>query len=404
MDLSFLPAWPIPVNNFLLFGAILIVGLIGGQIAFRTGYVPRITGFIAIGLLLGPSGLGLLSRGLLDQAYAFVDVALGLILFQLGLLLDFSRMRHDRTLLLTGMLESAASFGAIFGALYLLGIPPLYAALAAAVGVSSSPAVVLLVVRELGAKGPVTERSLNLVAINNVVAFFAFTALLPFLHWEQQATIAYTVLQPLYRLVGSLVLAYFMAHLTLRMARAIGHQESSQFALMVGVIVLGVGVAKALDLSALLTLLALGIMTKNMDRKRTLMEVEFGHGGEIFFIILFVVAGANLHLHDLAAVGWAALAFVAARIAGKSLAVFVMSRLGGFSNTQSLTLGFTLVPMAGLAIGLVQSTSQMYPSFGDTLAAIVLGAVAILETVGPIATELALKRAGEVAADSKVEH
>ena len=60
--------------------------------------------------------------------------------------------------------------------------------------------------------------------------------------------------------------------------------------------------------------------------------------------------------------------------------------------------------MAGLAIGLTEATSQLYPEFSKELSAIILGSVAILETVGPIVTEFALKRAGEVSLDQKLKH
>jgi Kef-type K+ transport system membrane component KefB len=404
MQFGFLPSWPFEANNLILFGAILLAGLVAGELAHRSGVVPRITGFIVIGLLLGPDVTGWLTPGMLAQSQVFVDIALGLILFQLGLQLDFRAIRRDRSLLVSGLVEAALSYGLMYAVLVWLGIDRLHAALAAALGISSSPAVVLLVVRELAASGPLTERSLNLVALNNVLAFLVFTALLPILHYEQQAEWGTILLQPLYQLTGSLLLAYVLWQVCMRILILIGSNESRQFALLIGVIVSAIGLAKLFQVSSLLTLLALGIMARNMGRKRDLLPVEFGHGGEIFFVILFVIAGANLHLHELAAVGWAAAAFVAARVAGKTLGLLAVSRLGQFSLFQSSMLSLTLVPMAGLAIGLTQTTSAMYPEFAQTLSAIILAAVAILESIGPIVTEFALKRSGEVSKDSKVEH
>ena len=104
MQLGFLPHWPFEANNFILFGVILLVGLVAGEFAHRSGVVPRITGFIAIGLLLGPGVSGLLTPEMMAQAQVFVDIALGLILFQLGLQLDFRAIRHDRSLLASSLL------------------------------------------------------------------------------------------------------------------------------------------------------------------------------------------------------------------------------------------------------------------------------------------------------------
>ena len=116
------------------------------------------------------------------------------------------------------------------------------------------------------------------------------------------------------------------------------------------------------------------------------------------------ILGANLHLDHLYHAVLPVLAFVLARAAAKWLACFLVLRGHGLAKLPSATTGLTLVPMAGMAIGLVQSTEALYPEFAAPLSAIVLGAVAVLETVGPISTEWALKRAGEVPAGAQLRH
>jgi hypothetical protein len=123
--------------------------------------VPRIVGYVLIGMLLGASGLRLLDEKLLNEAWIFVDIALGLVLYELGLRLDFSWLKRDRLLLATGVAESALSFGFIYYALRYFDVGALHAAVAAAIGVATSPAVVMLVAQELKAEGQVTERALR---------------------------------------------------------------------------------------------------------------------------------------------------------------------------------------------------------------------------------------------------
>jgi Kef-type K+ transport system membrane component KefB len=400
---SYLPAWPLELNGFVLFGALILVGVAGGHLAYRTGFLPRITGFIAAGFLLGPSVLGLLTVEMLDMAKLFVELALGLILFQLGRLLNLPLAMEAPGLLWVSLLESALSFVLVYGVLVALGIDPLPAALAAAIGISSSPAVVFMVVKELDASGPLTDRTLMLVAFNNILSFLAYTLLLPFLHYSQAADWDTVFLQPLYKLGMSLLLAWGLAQLLLWLARLVGRSEGLQFALLIGVIVGGVGLAKVLEASILLTLLAMGGFAHYLDRRQALLEVDFGHGGQVFFVILFVVAGANLHVHDLVTAGWAAVGFVVARFIGKGLGALMLMRTG-LPREKAVLGGLTLMPMAGMAIGLTQSTAALYPAFATTLTAIVLGAIAILETIGPIATEYALKRSGEVNPDARLDH
>ena len=391
-------------NNLLLFGLLVVAGLIGANVASRTGKIPGITGILLMGLVLGPSGLGLLTPSLLSNARVFVDVSLGLILFQLGLLLDLRELKANRAVMTMAVLESLLTYIAIFLALRLLDIPLLQCAMAAAVGVSSSPAVLLMVCREFNARGPVTNLALKLVAVNNVMAFLLFSAALPFLHVSQAHASWITLTQPLVQLAGSAALAWVMAWIMIWLAHRLVKPGQDSFSLVAGFVLLTLGVASLLHLSSLLTLLALGLFVRNLETHDGLKQVEFGRGGELFFLILFVVAGANLHLHDLYTSGFAALAFVLSRYVGKQLALSIGIRSLGLGQKHAVATGMTLLPMAGLAIGLTQSTQELYPEFGGQLAAVVLAAVAILETIGPIATEIGLKRAGEVHSSAKVEH
>ncbi len=404
MNVQVLTQASIHINDFILFGGILLAGIIGGEVAHRTRYFPRITGFIVVGFLLGPSLTGILSDDMLERAKIFTNIALGLILFQLGLQLDLKQIRQNIGLFASGLTEGLLSFVAITLVLVWMNVSLLHALLVAAVGVSSSPAVVLLVSREFDAKGPVTERALNHVAINNFLSFFIFTLLLPFVHYSQHASWLIILLQPFYQAGLSLVLAFLLASLCIWIARHLGQNESLQFALLVGIIMVAIGLSNAFNCSNLLTLLATGVLVRNMDRKDDLMLIEFGHAGDIFFVLLFVMAGANLHIHALITAGWAALAFVGARFVSKSLGILVLKPLSPLTLRQTACLGLTQVPMAGMAIGLTGSLSSLYPMFSQELTSIVLGAVAILESIGPIATEYALKQSGEIGQDKTIAH
>jgi Kef-type K+ transport system membrane component KefB len=92
-----------------LLGFVLVVELLGGQLSRRVLKVP-ITGFILTGMLLGPSGFDLLIPDILDSMRIFVDVSVGLILFEAGRRVDFGWLRRKRRLLSTGIAESMLSF------------------------------------------------------------------------------------------------------------------------------------------------------------------------------------------------------------------------------------------------------------------------------------------------------
>lgn len=384
-----------PVSRFALFGVILLAGLIGGRLAAAVGFIPRITGYIAIGMLLGPGVLNLLDAKLLDDARVFVDIALGLLLFELGRRLDFNWLRHDPWLLLMGIAESALSFALILLALIYFQVPPLPAAMAAAIGTASSPAVVLLVAQELGAEGQVTRRAFSLVAINNIAALLFFVLVLPFVHVSFHSGFWGALLQPFYFMTGSLLLGGVLYLLTLPLARLIGKEDAQQFILLTGMIVLAVGAAEMLNLSVLMTLLTFGIAVRNFDRRHAVVDVDFGYAGQLFFVVLFVILGAQLQWHHWITAGWAALVFLLARFIGSATAIFAFARPSRLSVRQTTGLTLALVPMTDVALRMTQIVADIYPDFGTELGAILIATVTILQLLGPVAARFAFVYAGE---------
>lgn len=393
-ELNFLPTLPPALTPPILFGLLLLVGLLGGEAA-RLFALPRIVGYVLVGMLFGPGGLGILSSQLIKESRVFVDISLGLILFELGRRLDYHWLRRNHWLFATAIAESAFAFSAVYLGLRYFDYPPLFAALAAAIGIATSPAVVLLVAHELRSEGQLTERMLLLTAVNSVFAFFSVTMLMPFLHLQHHAAWAETLLQPLYVMLGSLLTGFVVSFFVLRIAAWLGKREDRQFIMLVGMIVLTVGLARALNLSVLVALLTVGILARNLDFRHKLMAVQFGHGGQLFFVILFVMAGASLHFDVLPQAGFIAGMYIVLRFLGKALAILVFGRLSGLRPGAAGLLSIALLPMSGLAIVMVQDASSLYPEFGAKLSAVVISAVAILELIGPLATQFALKQAGE---------
>jgi Kef-type K+ transport system membrane component KefB len=395
MGLGFLPQLPPAFGQPALFGALLLAGLLGGELARRLLGLPRITGYVLAGVLLGPQISALLAPGALGEARVLIDLSLGLIVFELGHRLDVQWLRRNRWLFVAALAESAFCFGAVLATLLAFGFQPLLAATAAAIGTATSPAVVLLVAHELRAAGQVTERMFVFTAVNCVLAYVALTLLLPFLHLEHAMSWPEAVLHPVYILGGSTLVGFVASLSLLWVAGWVGKREDRQFILLVALVVLAVGVARALNLSVVVTLITFGMLARNFDYEHVLLPLRFGYGGQLFFVILFVLTGASLEFTALPAVAAAVAAFIVARYVGKGLALLAFGRLSGVRPGSAGLLALALQPMSGLAVVMVLDTAALYPAFGGALGAVVLSAVAVLEILGPIATQFALKRAGE---------
>ena len=396
--MDYLPAWPLQFTPLLAFGLVLLFGALGGYLSHRVSWLPSITGFMLVGFLCGPSVLDLLSAQTIANSRVLIDIALALILFRLGLSLDIKQLRHSPSLIMTSFLESGLTFGVVFGALQLFSVPFAISVLVAAITVSSSPAVLLHVAHEVNAAGVVTESTKTLVALNNLFSFIAFSAALPLLHYDTGANWTVVVFQPIYQLMGSLLLGLAMGwalHVV-----SIKTQSAAQYklALVIGAIMMTLALASELKLSPLFAPLVMGVAIKSLERKAVTSDIEFGPAFELFFIVLFVFAGAGLHLHELIQFAPAVLALVLMRSVAKVVGTTVMLYVFKKPLRSGTASGLLLIPMAGLAIGLVQTSSGLFPAQAPTIAAIILGAVTVFETLGPPIAAFAFRFAGEAGA------
>jgi Kef-type K+ transport system membrane component KefB len=397
--MEFLPQALDGVSPMIVFGLLLMAGALGGYIAHRLTWLPSITGFMLVGFLIGPSGLGVLSYEAMNEARAFIDVALGLILYRLGLSLNFNSIAQSPQVIIVSLVESAGTFLSVWFVLHLLSVPLVVAALVAAIVISSSPAVLLHVAHEVGAKGIVTEQTKTLLALNNCLSFFAFSAILPLMHYSSGSDLFTIIFQPLYRLLGSVALGMVMGFLLHQLVLRTLDAGQYHFAMVIGVIVFTIGLASLLNLSVLLSALAMGATVSTLEKEKLTSGIEFGSAFELFFILLFVFAGAGLHLAELVDFAPVVLGLVLVRMLVKVFSVAAVARI--FSNPwhKGTASGLLLVPMAGLAIGLVQTTNTLFTEHAKQVSAIVLGAVAVFETIGPPIAKYAFRLCGEDAVD-----
>ncbi len=395
-ELFFLPDWPVRADQVPWYAVLLLAALLAGEVASRLR-LPRVLGWILAGIALGPSGFGILDRAAVRDLRGVLEIAVGLILFELGQRVDMRWLRRNPWLLATSMLESGLAFAAIFGVLLLVGAKPLLAATAAAIGIATGPAVVLTLVKQLRAQGQVSERMLALTSLNNIYAFVLWSVLFAWLHAEYRGGWIAVAAHPLYLIFGSLALAALLAAVTLVLLTALGRRTDVQFVCLVALVVLAVSAASLLKLSVVLTLLGYGTLTRVFDRARRFVSLDFGRAGQILVMLLFGITAASLDLRLLPTGAAAAGALIAARYAGKTLGIFAFAHPSGLALRKASLLSLGLMPMSGVALILARETSATYPELGPALVTVVLSAIAMLELLGPLLAHFAIVRAGEAA-------
>lgn len=390
----FLPDWPPALGTLSWFALLLIAAVVSGELAARSLRLPRIVGYVLAGMALGPHGADLLNADTLAQLRGAVLIALGLLLFELGHRLAFGWLRANPWLLASSVLEAGLSFALVFAALYALGIDSAVASAAAAIGMSSSPATAVRLTAELRSQGQVSERLLMLAALNSVYAVLAMTL---WLAWQQAAVSSGApaqLLQPIYVVCGSFLLAMLGAVLLAGLHDAFGRNEETAFLILAGVILLVIALAQVAQLSVLLALLALGALAKHRSRRLRVIPKHFSIASALFIVMLFALTGARLDPGMITGGPLAAFVFIVARQLGKLGGVALTGAASGLTARKALMLGLALAPMSGLAVALVQDSAAV-PEIAASALQIVLAAVVAMEIVGPVIAAAALAASGE---------
>lgn len=382
-------------NSIQLFGLVLLGGLTAGEVSRRILALPRTTGYVLFGLLVGQSGLNWVTHFDIESAQLFIDLALGLILFELGYLVPRSTPEAGRNRLLAGCAISLMA-GLLVLLLFLYwGFSTGSALFAAALCVATSPAITIATCSDVGAKGERTGLLYTMVAINGAVAFAAVVLLVPFLIDSEPLSGFARISNALGSIIGSVVLGGACAGLVLLGADRLERQAEHQHLLILGTIVLGVGTAIYLDVSVFLPMLIFGILVSTIDRDHKVIAIRIASDARVFLVITFVLAGAALDIAYLRDYWLEAILIALARLAGQVLAILVSRKSIGLTVRESVFLGIGLQPMSSIALVLLVNTQMLYSGMDARLVGMLMATILLMQLFGPLATQTAIKAFGE---------
>lgn len=389
------------MNELSSLGLILLLALLSGHLV-RVLRIPEVTGYILAGMALGPSVLGWLSHDNIHALEALSEVVLGLILFSIGSVFEIHLVRRiGRKIVRLTMVESMLAAAMVLCSMLVLALQWQVALLLAAVSIATAPASTLMVIRECNARGPLSDALLGIIAVNNIVCLIAYLICAAFVNlvagWGEQglARTAFEAGFPLvWQLAGSVALGFLTGLMLAGWARQVS-ETGEMLILLAGSILLCVGVARLLDLSALIASLAVGATMVNLSRRSRRLFRTLAGTDPPFYAIFFVLAGAELDVSRVASMGVIGIAYVLARGGGKFFGAWLGSRRVGLESQVQHFLGFGLLTQAGLAVGLVMTIGRQFPEHYPLISTVVLSAVVVYEMIGPIATKFAIVQSGE---------
>jgi Kef-type K+ transport system membrane component KefB len=403
MDLSFLPDWPPAFPAAVAIAALALLAAAFGEIAARWLRAPRLLGYLAAGALFGAGGYALRALNMeqlpTSTLQFSLEFAAAIILFDLGQRVSFGWIRRNPALLGASVLESGLTFLAVFAVMRWLDVAPLPSALIATISMSTSPAVVLAVTREVRAQGQVTERVLLLTALNSIYAVMLSTLLLAWATLDTRGLVDDFLLHPAYLIFGSLAIAAVGARLFHLVAAFAGRDRAAQLILMLAVVSIIFATSVALKLSPLLALLACGAFVRTFDRGRRLASSDFGLISALALLLFFALSAATVDFGILASAGVPALALVLVRTACKVSAVGLLAPFTGIGWRKGVFAGLGLLPMSAIALMLTQQLSQLHPQLGAEAGAVLLASVIVFQVIGALTLLFALKSSGEAKED-----
>ena len=399
-SLHFLPAWPPTFMPLAWVAVLLLAAIVAGESVRRFLRISRVIGYLAVGALLGPAAVGVIDSGTAGQLRIFVDIAVGMLLFELGQRVDLSWLRRNPSLLAASVLEAVLTAMLVYVAMRWFDIRPLTAAAAALLAVATSPAVVMTVIKDLRAQGQVAERVMLFSALNTAYAVIGLALMVGLLDYDSDRPLATMVLHPLYLLAGSLVLAGVLAMVMLSLLRLFGRLPAFQFSATVSLVLLTVAAATMLNLSVPLALLLLGMFGRLLDHERHFVSLRFGETAMLFIVLLFALAGAGLQFSGWSTAVPLALAFVAARMIGKAVPILLLSNASGLALRKSSLVSLGLMPMSALSLLMLHELTRSSPALASEIGPPMFLAIALLAFAGPLLFEFALRRAGEAAEET----
>lgn len=379
-------------------GAVMLLGLMGGKVVKRLK-MPKVTGYLLAGVVIGPSVFGLISHEVIDGLSIITDIALGLILFSLGGVFELHHLKDVGKKVV--WLTVGQSLGALVfatGAMVIAGLDWYTALLIGTLGIATAPAATVLVIREFEAKGEFTDTLISTMAVSNIVGILAFEFIFSMGELKEGASIVDALLSPVYELGGSMVIGFTVGWLISKWEQHVDDQ-AELLMIIIGGVTLVTGLAFTLGLQPLFAALIMGAVTTNLSLMHRLAYVELRQVEQPLYIAFFVLAGASLHLEFLPEIGLAGLAYLVFRVLGKMVGIHIVCRINGLSTNTRKYLGLGMMVQAGVAIGLVETINRSRPDLGAIVTPIILATVLIYETIGPPVIRLILFKVGEAKVD-----
>lgn len=398
------------MDILLLLGFAILAGMAGGKVLQRFG-IPRVVGYILIGLLLGDNLAGLLPRDYLTLLNPVSQIALGFIGFMVGGELKAEVFRKYGPKFLVILLCEGLLAAILVGVAvtWLTGKPHL-GLLLGALASATAPAATVNVLWEYRSRGPLTTTILAIVALDDGLGLllYAFAVTVAQVLLGTGTVVGWMVwLEPVREILGSLVLGGVAGLLVYLVMLRLKGDSNQTLTLLSGAVLSVCGLAATFELSQILANMAMGVVLVNFlpQSKEEAFDAIKAFTPPIY-VLFFVFIGARLDLAILPRLGLVGLVYLAGRTLGKMAGAWLGGSISHAPESVRKYLGWALFSQAGVAIGLALDISHRFSvlgpagrEVGDTVLNVIAATTVVVQILGPPAVKYAIGRAGEIPAE-----
>jgi Kef-type K+ transport system membrane component KefB len=397
-------------RTLLTFGFLILAAYTIGEIAKAIRF-PKIVGYLAAGVVFGPSALNILTADATRELQPVSSLAIALIALLAGAELRLSDIRESGVVIVKILAsELSLAFLATLGLILLLRahVPFLagagtgqviaFSVLFASIVIVHSPAVTMALLSETGARGPVARTTLGVVLLSDVVVVLVFSAALAAARYvvpPNSADVATMSLATVaWEILGAILIGALLGGAVALYLRFVS-RELFLFAIIVAFF--GAEIARLTHVETLLTLLTAGFVMENVSRhgEGAALRHAMERSAAPVFVVFFALAGAEMALSEVGALWFLIIPIVLVRAA----AMWAGTQLGARwarAPLEGRYVWMGLISQAGVAIGLASVVAEVYPARGAQIQTLFLAVLAINQTIGPILFRQALVRSGEV--------
>lgn len=379
-------------------GVLLVVALVADRLAQHLP-LPQVTLLLLVGVVAGPAGLDLLPTAREAWEPVVTDIALVMVGFLIGSDLDGRELReHGRSVLVVAVVAAVTTAALVSVPLLLAGVDPRLALALGGIAAATAPAATLAVIDDESAEGPLTRILLGIVAVDDAISITLFSVLLA-------SAIAMTgegatggLLGEAVREIGGGVLLGLVVGLPA--AGLSGRLPGGRATLLeaLALVFLTAGLGAWLEVSFLLAAIVAGAVVTNLGRHEDATFRQVERVDWPFLAVFFILGGASFRLGDMVDHAVLVSGYVVLRSVGRVGGGMLGARVAGAPQQVRRWIGPSLLPQAGIALGLALLTRERVPEIAQVIVPVVVVSTVLFELVGPVLTRAGLRRTGEASA------